>query len=88
MNYICPINENNNTAINQMHQTQIFLYQINPSTTEPMFNVVYKNVLIPSILGSMNLFHAFSIYFYLLSIKSQMFVMSLGIHDFINNITK
>ena len=88
MNYTFPINENNNNVINQMHQTQIFLYQINPSTTEPMFNVVYKNVLIPSILGSMNLFHAFSIYFYLLSIKSQMFVMSLGIHDFINNITK
>ena len=88
MNYTFPINENNNNVMNQMHQTQIFLYQINPSTTEPMFNVVYKNVLIPSILGSMNLFHAFSIYFYLLSIKSQMFVMSLGIHDFINNITK
>ena len=85
MNYIFPINENN---INIKNQTSIFLYQINPNNTEPKFNVVYKNILIPCILGNMNLFHAFSIYFYLLSIKSPMFVMSLGIHDFINNITK
>ena len=83
MNYIFPINENSSYLKNQ---TSIFLYQMNPSDTEPVFNVVYKNILIPCILGDLNLFHAFCIYFYLLMIKSPNFVMNLGIHDFINNI--
>ena len=83
MNYIFPVNENSSNIKNQ---TSIFLYQINPRDTEPVFNVVYNNVLIPCILGDLNLFHAFCIYFYLLMIKSPNFVMNLGIHDFINNI--
>ena len=83
MNYIFPddnkISKNNN-------QTSIFLYQINPKDTVPIFNVVYKNKLIPCIIDNMNLFHALSIYFYLLNAKSSMFVMFLGIHEFIDEI--
>ena len=82
-NYIYPINEN---SLYLSNHTSIFLYQINPLDTEPVFNVVYKNILIPCLLGDMNLFHAFCIYFFLLITKSPNFVMNLGIHDFINNI--
>ena len=84
-NYITSINEKN---LNEKNQTNIFLYQISPQDTEPMFNVAYNNILIPCIPGNMNLFHALSVYFYLLSLKSPMFVMSLGIHNFIDSITK
>ena len=78
----------NDKAINENNKTSIFLYQVNPLNVEPMFNVVYKNILIPTIPGNMNLFHALVVYFYLLSLKSPMFVMNLGIHNFIDNITK
>ena len=83
MSYIFPINESNSYIQNT---TSIYLYQINPSDTEPKFNVVYNNILIPCLLDEMNLFHAFCIYFYLLNIKSRMFVMALGIHDFIDSL--
>ena len=83
MSYFFPINETNSNIKNS---TSIYIYQINPSGTEPKYNVVYNNILIPCLLDNMNLFHAFCIYFYLLNIKSRMFVMALGIHDFINNI--
>ena len=84
-NYIITSNDK---AINENNKTSIFLYQVNPHNVEPMFNVVYKNILIPTISGNMNLFHALVVYFYLLNIKSPMFVMNLGIHNFIDNITK
>ena len=70
------------------NQTSIFLYQINPPETEPKFNVVYKGNLIPCLLDSHNLFHSLCIYFFLLGVKSPMFVMNMGIHDFVNYITK
>ena len=69
-------------------QTSVVLYQINPPNIEPKFNVVYDGNLIPCPLNDINLFHAFSIYFYLLSSKSAMFVMNLGIHGFINELIK
>ena len=85
-NYIISSKEN---LINEKNnRTSIFLYQINPINVEPVFNVVYENILIPSFSRNMNLFEALCIYFYLLSIKSPMFVMNLGIHNFIDNITK
>lgn len=84
-NYITSINEKN---LNEKNQTNIFLYQISPQGTEPIFNVAYNNILIPCARGHLNLFHALSIYFHLLSLKSPMFVMSLGIHNFIDSITK
>ena len=84
-NYNISIDEKNSRNQNQ---TSIFLYQINPPDTEPKFNVVYEGNLIPCILDNHNLFHALCIYFYLLNIKSQMFVMHMGIHDFINNLIK
>ena len=84
-NYNISIDENN--SINQK-QTSIFLYQINPPDTEPRFNVVFQGNLIPCLLDNHNLFHALCIYFYLLHIKSQIFVMNMGIHDFIYNLIK
>ena len=84
-NYIITSNDK---AINENNKTSIFLYQVNPHNVEPMFNVVYKNILIPTISGNMNLFHALVVYFYLLNIKSPMFVMNLGIHNFINELLK
>ena len=69
-------------------QTPIFLYQINPPNIEPKFNIVYDGNLIPCPMKDINLFHAFSIYFYLLSSNSAMFVMNLGIHGFINELLK
>ena len=84
-NYNISIDENN--SINQK-QTSIFLYQINPPDTEPKFNVVFQGNLIPCLLDNHNLFHALCIYFYLLHIKSQIFVMNMGIHDFIYNLIK
>ena len=84
-NYNISIDENNSKNQNQ---TSIFLYQINPPDTEPKFNVVYQGNLIPCIIDNHNLFHALCIYFYLLNIKSQIFVMNMGIHDFINNLIK
>jgi hypothetical protein len=84
-NYNISIDEKNSRNQNQ---TSIFLYQINPPDTEPKFNVVFEGNLIPCILDNHNLFHALCIYFYLLNIKSQMFVMHMGIHDFINNLIK
>lgn len=84
-NYITSINEKN---LNEKNQTNIFLYQISPQGTEPIFNVAYNNILIPCARGHLNLFHALSIYFHLLSLKSPMFVMSLGIHNFIDSMTK
>ena len=83
--YNISIDENNSRNKNQ---TSIFLYQINPPETEPKFNVVYKGNLIPCLLDNHNLFHSLCIYFYLLGIKSPMFVMNMGIHDFVNYITK
>ena len=83
MNYVFP---KNNNIENNNNKTSIFLYQINPKDTVPIFNVVYRNKLIPCITDNMNLFHAFSIYFYLLYTKSSMFVMALGIHEFIGEI--
>ena len=84
-NYNISIDEKNSKSQNQ---TSIFLYQINPPDTEPKFNVVFQGNLIPCILDNHNLFHALCIYFYLLNIKSQIFVMNMGIHDFINNLIK
>ena len=84
-NYNISIEENN---LKNLNLTSVFLYQINPPDTEPKFNVVCQGVLIPCMLDNHNLFHAFSIYFYLLNLKSPFFVMNLGIHDFINYITK
>ena len=84
MNYNINIEEDSS---NSKSQTSIFLYQINPPDTEPKFYIVYKGSLIPCRIDY-NLFHSFGIYFYLLSIESHMFVMSLGIHDFIYNIIK
>ena len=84
-NYNISIEENN---LKNLNLTSVFLYQINPPDTEPKFNVVCQGVLIPCMLDYNNLFHAFSIYFYLLNLKSPFFVMNLGIHDFINYITK
>ena len=69
-------------------QTSIFLYQINPPNVEPKFNVVFDGNLIPCPTKDINLFHAFSIYFYLLSSNSSLFVMNLGIHNFINELLK
>lgn len=83
MNYVF---QKNNNIENNNNKTSIFLYQINPKDTVPIFNVVYRNKLIPCITDNMNLFHAFSIYFYLLYTKSSMFVMALGIHEFIGEI--
>ena len=74
--------------INIQTQTSVFLYQINPPSVEPKFNVVYDGNLIPCPSKDINLFQAFSIYFYLLSIKSPMFVKLLGIHRFINELIK
>ena len=65
----------------------IFLYQVNKPDSEPILNVVCNNALIPCCVEN-NLFHAFAIYFYLLSIKSTEFVMKLGIHEFINDIVE
>ena len=84
-NYNISIDEKNSKSQNQ---TSIFLYQINPPDTEPKFNVVFQGNLIPCILDNHNLFHALCIYFYLLNIKSQMFVMHMGIHGFINYLIK
>ena len=70
------------------NKTSIFLYQINPPETEPKFNVVYKGNLIPCLLDNYNVFHSLCIYFFLLGVKSPMFVMNMGIHDFVNYITK
>ena len=84
-NYNISIDEKNSKNQNQ---TSIFLYQNNPPDTEPKFNVVFQGNLIPCILDNHNLFHALCIYFYLLNIKSQIFVMNMGIHDFINNLIK
>lgn len=84
-NYNISIDEKDSRNKNK---TSIFLYQINPPDTEPIFNVVYQGNLIPCIVDNYNLFQALCIYFYLLNIKSQMFVMYLGIHDFINNLIK
>ena len=67
-------------------QTSIFLYQINPPNVGPKFFVVYDGNLIPCPLGDINLFHAFSIYFYLLFSKSMMLVMNLGIYNFISEL--
>lgn len=83
--YNISINEND---IKNRNQTSIFLYQINPPETEPKFNVVYKGNLIPCLLDNHNLFHSLCIYFFLLGVKSPMFVMNMGIHDFVNYITK
>ena len=78
----------NNKIKNPKIQTSIFLYQINPPNVEPKFNVVFDGNLIPCDTKDINLFHAFSIYFYLLSSNSAMFVMNLGIHGFINELLK
>ena len=83
--YNISIDENDSRNKNQ---TSIFLYQINPPEIEPKFNVVYKGNLIPCLLDNHNLFHSLCIYFYLLGVKSPMFVMNMGIHDFVNYITK
>ena len=69
-------------------QTPVFLYQINPPEVGPKFNIVYNGNLIPCPLNDDNLFHAFAIYFYLLSSKSPVFVMDLGIHAFIIELLK
>ena len=69
-------------------QTPVFLYQINPPEVGPKFNIVYNGNLIPCPLNDVNLFHAFAIYFYLLSSKSPLFVMDLGIHAFIIELLK
>ncbi len=81
--YNIPIIENYSNIKNT---STVYLYQINSIESEPKFNVVYDNILIPCLLDEMNLFHAFCIYFYILDIKSKMFVMTLGIHDFIDNL--
>ena len=73
---------------NYKKQTPVFLYQINPPEVGPKFNVVYNGNLIPCPLTEVNLFHAFAIYFYLLSSKSPVFVMDLGIHSFISELLK
>ena len=78
----------NDKIKNPKIQTSIFLYQINPPNIEPKFNIVYDGNLIPCPTKDINLFHAFSIYFYLLSSNSAMFVMNLGIHGFINELLK
>ena len=86
MDYNIKIDENSS---NCKFTTSIFLYQMNPNDTEPIFFIVYKGSLIPCYTDTnTNLYHAFGIYFYLLSIKSPMFAMSLGIHDFIDNIIR
>ena len=74
--------------MNIKSQTSVFLYQINPPETGPKFYVVYDGNLIPCALDDINLFFAFSIYFYLLSSKSPTFVMNFGIHSFINELIK
>lgn len=78
----------NNDINNSPMKTSVFLYQINPPNVEPKFNVVLNGDLIPCSLKDINLYHAFSIYFYLLSIKSPIFVKNLGIHRFINELIK
>ena len=78
----------NDKIKNPKIQTSIFLYQINPPNVEPKFNVVFDGNLIPCPTKDINLFHAFSIYFYLLSSNSSLFVMNLGIHNFINELLK
>jgi hypothetical protein len=83
--YNISIDEND---LKNGNQTSIFLYQINPPETEPKFNVAYKGNLIPCLLDNNNLFHSLCIYFFLLGVKSPMFVMNMGIHDFVNYITK
>jgi hypothetical protein len=83
--YNISIDEND---LKNGNQTSIFLYQINPPETEPKFNVVYKGNLIPCLLDNHNLFHSLCIYFFLLGVKSPMFVMNMGIHYFVNYITK
>lgn len=83
--YNISIDEND---LKNGNQTSIFLYQINPPETEPKFNVAYKGNLIPCLLDNHNLFHSLCIYFFLLGVKSPMFVMNMGIHDFVNYITK
>ena len=80
------LKESNN--LNIKSQTSVFLYQINPPDVGPKFNIVYDGNLIPCPLDDINLFHAFSIYFYLLSAKSPTFVMNFGIHSFINELIK
>ena len=81
--YHIPIIENYSNIKNT---STVYLYQIDFIESEPKFNVVYDNILIPCLLDEMNLFHSFCIYFYILDIKSRMFVMTLGIHDFIDNL--
>ena len=83
--YNISIDEND---LKNGNQTSIFLYQINPPETEPKFNVAYEGNLIPCLLDNNNLFHSLCIYFFLLGVKSPMFVMNMGIHDFVNYITK
>ena len=83
--YNISIDEND---LKNGNQTSIFLYQINPPETEPKFNVAYEGNLIPCLLDNHNLFHSLCIYFFLLGVKSPMFVMNMGIHDFVNYITK
>ena len=80
------LKESNNMNIKS--QTSVFLYQINPPEAGPKFNIVYDGNLIPCPLDDINLFFAFSIYFYLLSAKSPTFVMNFGIHSFINELIK
>ena len=80
------LNENDIKDIKK--QTPVFLYQINPPEVGPKFNIVYNGNLIPCPLNDTNLFHAFAIYFYLLSSKSPGFVMDLGIHSFVSELLK
>ena len=80
------LNENDIKDIKK--QTPVFLYQINPPEVCPKFNIVYNGNLIPCPLNDTNLFHAFAIYFYLLSSKSPGFVMDLGIHSFVSELLK
>jgi hypothetical protein len=72
----------------EKNSNSLILYQMNPPSCEPHFNVYYEDELYYCISGRENLFFSAVIFLYLMRLKMTNLVKKLKIDDFMASIFK
>lgn len=66
----------------------IMLYQINPPSTEPHFNVVFQDNLIQCYSGKENFFFSMVVFLFIMRTQFTEMMKNLHLDDFVNSIIK
>jgi hypothetical protein len=72
----------------EKNSKSLIMYQINPPTCEPHFNVSYEDNVYSCLSGKENFFYAAVVFMSLMKMKMSNIVNKLKIDDFITNIFK